>query len=205
MVVEASLVKELREKTGAGIMDCKKVLSEAEGDIDKAIDLLRKKGLSAAAKKADRLTSEGVIGSYIHAGGKIGVLVEVNCETDFVARNDEFKGLVKDIAMHIAGANPSPLYVKREDVPSDVIEKEKEIYRAQAKESGKSANVIEKIAEGKLEKFYADFCLMDQAFIKDPEGKSKIKDVISQKIAKIGENIVICRFVRFKIGEGIKK
>ncbi|MBI5042711.1 MAG: elongation factor Ts, partial [Nitrospirae bacterium] len=180
---------------------CKKVLSEAKGDLEKAFDLLRQKGLSAAAKKADRIAAEGSIGSYIHAGAKIGVLVEVNCETDFVARNEEFKELVKDIAMHIAGAGIPPLYVKREDVPADVIEKEKDIYRAQAKETGKPANVIEKIVEGKLEKLYADFCLMEQVYIKDPEGKLKIKNIISQKIAKFGENIVIRRFIRFKLGE----
>jgi elongation factor Ts len=201
MVVDALLVKDLREKTGTGIMECKKALSEAGGDINKAIDLLRQRGLSAASKKADRVAGEGAIGSYIHTGGKLGVLAEVNCETDFVARNDEFKGLVKDIAMHIAAASPSPLYVKREDVPADVIEKEKDIYRAQAKESGKPANVIEKIVDGKLEKFYTDFCLTEQVFIKDTEGKLKIKDIINQKIAKFGENIVIRRFVRFKLGE----
>lgn len=201
MVVDALLVKDLREKTGAGIMECKKALSEGGGDINKAMDLLRQRGLSAASKKADRVAGEGAIGSYIHTGGKLGVLAEVNCETDFVARNDEFKEFVKDIAMHIAAASPSPLYVKREDVPADVIEKEKDIYRAQAKESGKPANVIEKIIDGKLEKFYTDFCLTEQVFIKDTEGKLKIKDIINQKIAKFGENIVIRRFVRFKLGE----
>lgn len=201
MEVEATLVKELREKTGAGIMDCKKVLAEADGDIDKAIDILRKKGLSAAAKKAERVAAEGAIGSYIHAGAKIGVLAEINCETDFVARNEEFKELVKDIAMHIAGAGIPPLYVKREDVPAEVIDKEKDIYRAQAKETGKPANVIEKIVEGKLDKFFADFCLLEQVFIKDPEGKLKIKDIVSQKIAKFGENIIVRRFIRFKLGE----
>ncbi|MBI3353377.1 MAG: translation elongation factor Ts [Nitrospirae bacterium] len=201
MVVDALLVKDLREKTGAGIMECKKALSEGGGDINKAIDLLRQRGLSAASKKADRVAGEGAIGSYIHTGGKLGVLAEVNCETDFVARNDEFKEFVKDIAMQIAAASPSPLYVKREDVPPEVIEKEREIYRAQAKESGKPANVIEKIVDGKLEKFYTDFCLTEQVFIKDTEGKLRIKDIVSQKIAKFGENIVIRRFVRFKIGE----
>lgn len=201
MVVDALLVKDLREKTGAGIMECKRALSEGGGDINKAIDLLRQRGLSAASKKADRVAGEGAIGSYIHTGGKLGVLVEVNCETDFVARNEEFKELVKDIAMQVAAASPFPLYVKREDVPSDVIEKERDIYRAQAKESGKPANVIEKIVDGKLEKFYADFCLVEQIFIKDPEGKLRIKDLVSQKIAKFGENIIIRRFVRFKTGE----
>ncbi len=201
MVVDALLVKDLREKTGTGIMECKKALSEAGGDINKAIDLLRQRGLSAASKKADRVAGEGAIGSYIHTGDKLGVLAEVNCETDFVARNDEFKEFVKDIAMQIAAASPSPLYVKREDVPSDVIEKEREIYRAQAKESGKPANVMEKIVDGKLEKFYTDFCLTEQVFIKDPEGKLRIKDIVGQKITKFGENIVIRRFVRFKIGE----
>lgn len=200
MSVSAEKVKELRETTGAGMMDCKKALQEAQGDLQKAIDYLRQKGLAAAQKKSTRNTSEGVIGSYIHMD-KIGVLVEINCETDFVARTDDFKELVKDIAMHIAAANP--LYLSRDAVPTDVIEKEKEIYKSQI--TGKPANVVEKIVEGKLEKFFSDMCLMDQIFIKDTEQKLKIKDLVTQKIAKLGENIIIRRFARFQIGEGLDK
>ncbi|MBI3592072.1 MAG: translation elongation factor Ts, partial [Nitrospirae bacterium] len=192
--------KELREKTGAGLMDCKRALSDSSGDIEKAIDMLRQKGLATAAKKASRAASEGLIGSYIHMD-KLGVLVEVNCETDFVARTDDFRGLVKDIAMHIAAVNPA--YVSREDVPQGVLEREKEIYRAQV--ANKPPQVVEKIIEGKLEKFYSDNCLLEQVFIKDPEGKQKIKDLITEKIAKVGENIVFRRFVRFQLGEGLEK
>ena len=200
MSVSAEKVKELRESTGAGMMECKKALQESQGDLQKAIDILRQKGLAAAQKKSSRTASEGVVGSYIHMD-KIGVLVEINCETDFVARTDDFRELVKDIAMHIAAANP--LYLSREVIPSDVIEKEKEIYRSQI--TGKPANVIEKIVEGKLEKFFSDMCLMDQIFIKDPDQKLKIKDLVTQKIAKLGENIVVRRFARFQIGEGVNK
>ncbi|MBI5025217.1 MAG: translation elongation factor Ts [Nitrospirae bacterium] len=196
MNITADAVKELREKTGAGLMDCKKALSEAEGDFDKAIDLLRLKGLATASKKAGREASEGLIGSYIHMG-KIGVLVEVNCETDFVARTDAFRELAKDIAMQIAASNPA--YLKRADVPEDIIEKEKEIYRAQI--TNKPPQVIEKIIEGKLEKFYADTCLMEQTFIKDPEQKKTVQDIITEKIAKLGENIAVRRFIRFQLGE----
>jgi len=196
MAISASMVKELREKTGAGMMDCKKALTEAGGDFEKAVDVLRQRGLASAAKKAGRAASEGLIGSYIHMD-KIGVLVEVNCETDFVARTDDFRELVKDIAMHIAATNP--LYLSRESVPQDVIEREKEIYRAQVE--GKPANVIDRIVEGKLEKFYSESCLLEQVFVKDPDGKKKIKDLIVEKIAKLGENIVISRFVRFQLGE----
>ncbi|MCL4457464.1 MAG: translation elongation factor Ts [Nitrospirae bacterium] len=200
MTVTADKVKELREKTGAGMMDCKKALSESSGDMEKAIDLLRQKGLATAAKKASRAASEGLIGSYIHMD-KLGVLVELNCETDFVAKTDDFRELVKDIAMHIAAANPT--YVSREEVSIDVIEREKEIYRAQI--TNKPPQVVEKIIEGKLDKFFGDACLLDQVFIKDPEGKQKIKDLITEKIAKLGENIVLRRFVRFQLGEGLEK
>ncbi|MGO9014070.1 MAG: translation elongation factor Ts [Dissulfurispiraceae bacterium] len=199
-MITAEMVKELREKTGAGLMDCKRVLSDSNGDIEKAIDMLRQKGLATAAKKATRTASEGLIGSYIHMD-KLGVMVEMNCETDFVARTDDFRNLVKDIAMHIAAANPA--YVSREDVLPEVIEREKEIYRAQI--VNKPPQVIEKILEGKLEKFYSDTCLLDQIFIKDPEGKQKIKDLITEKIAKLGENIVFRRFARFQLGEGLQK
>jgi len=199
-MITAEMVKELREKTGAGLMDCKRVLSDSNGDIEKAIDMLRQKGLATAAKKAARTASEGLIGSYIHMD-KLGVLVEINCETDFVARTEDFRNLVKDIAMHIAAANPS--YVSREEVLPDVIEREKEIYRAQI--VNKPPQVIEKILEGKLEKFYSDTCLLDQIFIKDPEGKQKIKDLITGKIAKLGENIVFRRFARFQLGEGLQE
>ncbi len=199
-MITAEMVKELREKTGAGLMDCKRVLSESNGDVEKAIDMLRQKGLATAAKKATRTASEGLIGSYIHMD-KLGVMVEINCETDFVARTDDFRNLVKDTAMHIAAANPA--YVSREDVPQEVIEREKQIYRAQI--VNKPPQVIEKILEGKLEKFYSDTCLLDQIFIKDPEGKQKIKDLITEKIAKLGENIVFRRFARFQLGEGLQK
>ncbi len=199
-MITAEMVKELREKTGAGLMDCKRVLSDSNGDIEKAIDMLRQKGLATAAKKAARTASEGLIGSYIHMD-KLGVMVEINCETDFVARTDDFRILVKDIAMHIAAANPE--YVSREDVLPEVIEREKEIYRAQI--VNKPPQVIEKILEGKLEKFYSDTCLLDQIFVKDPDGKQKIKDLITEKIAKLGENIVFRRFARFQLGEGLQK
>lgn len=200
MTVTADKVKELREKTGAGMMDCKKALADSSGDMEKAIDLLRQKGLATAARKASRAASEGLIGSYIHMD-KLGVLVEVNCETDFVAKTDDFRELVKDIAMHIAAANPT--YVSREEVLADVIEREKEIYRAQV--TNKPPQVVEKIIEGKLDKFFGDTCLLDQVFIKDPEGKQKIKDLITEKIAKLGENIVLRRFARFQLGEGLEK
>lgn len=200
MTVTAEMVRDLREKTGAGLMDCKRALSEHGGDMEKALDALRQKGLATAAKKSGRSASEGLIGSYIHMD-RLGVMVEVNCETDFVARTDDFRELVKDIAMHIAAANPQ--YVSREEVAQSVLEREKEIYRAQV--VGKPAQVVEKILEGKLEKFFSDTCLVDQVFIKDPEGKLKVKDIITQKIAKLGENIVVRRFARFQLGEGIEK
>lgn len=197
MEISASAVKELREKTGAGMMECKKALSACNGDMEKAIVYLREKGISVAQKKSTRTANEGLITSYIHAGGKIGVLVEINCETDFVARNEEFKEFSKDIAMQIAAVKP--LYVKRDDIPQDVIEKEKEIYATQAKATGKPDKVIEKIVEGKLEKFYEEVCLLDQPFIKD--SNVKVKDLLTNLIAKIGENIQIKRFVRFQVGE----
>jgi len=194
--ISSDAVKELREKIGVGIMDCKRALADSGGDIEKAIDLLRQKGLSSAAKKASRETKEGVISSYIHGAGKIGVLVEVNCETDFVARNSEFQELVKDIAMQIAASNPS--FVRREDVPADVLEKERSIYKIQARESGKPEHVLDKIVEGKVEKFYVETCLLEQSFIKDPS--VTINEMIQQKIAKIGENISVKRFTRYQLG-----
>jgi elongation factor Ts len=199
--VSAQLVKELREKTGAGMMDCKKVLAEAGGDFAKAEELLRKKGLAAAAKKSSRAATEGAVASYIHMGGKIGVLVEVNCETDFVARTDGFQALVKDLAMQIAAA--APLWVRREEVPADVVAKELEIAKAQMRDQKKPEAILEKIATGKLEKFYEINCLLEQAFVKDD--KKKIQEVLTEAVAKIGENIQIRRFARFVLGEGLEK
>jgi len=197
MAITAEQVKQLRDKTGAGMMDCKSALTESSGDLDKAVELLRKKGLASAAKRAGRAAKDGIIGHYIHLGGKVGVLVEVNCETDFVARTEDFQVLAKELAMHIAAAAPS--YVKREDIPADVIEKEKEIYRAQFADSGKPANVIDKIAEGKLESFYAQVCLLDQPSVRDPN--VTIKQMVANAAAKTGENVTVSRFVRFKLGE----
>ena len=199
--ITAKMVQELREKSGAGMMDCKKALTEAGGDLGKAEEVLRKKGLSAAAKKAGRVASEGAVASYIHMGGKIGVLVEVNCETDFVARTDGFQSLVKDIAMQIAAANP--LYVRREEVAPEVVAKEMEIARHQAREQKKPDAIIEKIATGKVEKFYKEVCLMEQAFVKDD--KKSMQDVVTEAVAKIGENIQVRRFARFVLGEGLEK
>lgn len=196
MNIDSNAVKELREQTGVGLMDCKKALTEAEGSLEKAKDILRQKGLALATKKAGREASEGLIGSYVHMD-KLGVLVEINCETDFVAKTDDFRQLVKDIAMQIAAANPP--YLNRESIPPQVIEKEKEIYAAQI--TGKPPHVAEKIIQGKLEKFYTDNCLAEQVFIKDPEQKKKINDIITEKIARLGENIVIKRFARFQLGE----
>lgn len=193
----SALVKELRGKTGAGILDCQNALKETNSDIEKAIDLLRQKGLAAAQKKAGRETKEGVISSYIHAGNKIGVLVEVNCETDFVARNEEFQEFVKDVALQIAAAHP--LYVKREDVPEEQIKREKAVYLGQAKEMGKPEAAWDKIVQGKLEKFFQENCLLEQSFIKDPN--VTIKDILTQKIAKLGENISIARFTRYQLGQ----
>jgi elongation factor Ts len=197
MAGASSLVKELREKTGAGILDCQKALQETGDDIDKAIDYLRQKGLAAAQKKSGRETNQGLIHAYIHMGGKIGVLIEVNCETDFVARNEEFKAFVNDLALQVAAAKPS--YVKREDIPKDVVDKERAIYEGQAKEMGKPPAAWSKIVDGKLEKFYQESCLMEQAFIKDPA--VMVKDLVAQKIAKIGENMNIRRFTRYQLGE----
>ncbi len=196
MAGNVNLVKELREKTGAGILDCQKALTDTGNDIGKAIDFLRKKGLAAAEKKAGRETKEGLVSAYIHPGNRVGVLVEVNCETDFVARNEEFQALVKDIALQIAAAKP--LFVKRDDIPAEVLEKEQSIYQAQAKEMGKPESAWPKIVEGKLEKFFQESCLLEQAFIKDPS--VTIKDLLTQKIAKIGENIAVRRFTRYQLG-----
>jgi len=197
MAGNTTLVKELREKTGAGILDCQKALVESGNDIEKAIEHLRQKGLAAAQKKAGRETNEGLIAAYVHPGNRIGVLVEVNCETDFVARNEEFQSLVKDIALQVAASSPS--FVKREDVPTRILEKEQSIYQAQAKEMGKPAGAWPKIIEGKLEKFYQESCLLEQVFIKDPT--VTVKDLLAQKIAKIGENITIRRFTRYQLGQ----
>ncbi|HYD47250.1 MAG TPA: translation elongation factor Ts [Terriglobales bacterium] len=195
--VNALLVRELRDKTNAGMLDCKKALVETGGDLDKAVVYLREKGLAVAAKKAARAASEGMVSSYIHAGGKIGVLVEVNCETDFVARTPEFQALVKDVAMQVAATNPQ--YVRREEVPASAVEAEKQIFRAQAKESGKPDNVIERMIEGKVSKFYTDICLLEQPFIKDPQ--RTVGQLVTDAIARIGENIVVRRFARFQLGE----
>src|SRR3979411_2655528 len=195
--ISAAQVKELREKTGAPMMDCKQALTEAKGDLDQAVVLLRKKGVSVAAKKATRATSEGSVGYYIHAGGKIGVLVEVNCESDFVARTDDFKELVHDIAMHIAASDPK--FVRKEDVTVQDLEREKDIYRAQAAASGKPANIIEKMVTGRMEKFHEEVCLLEQPFIKDQT--VSISQLIAAKIGKLGENIAVRRFARFKVGD----
>ena len=201
MEVSASMVKDLREKTGAGMMDCKKALAESGGNFEKAVDYLRQKGLATAARRAGRVASEGQIGSYVHAGGKIGVMVEVNCETDFVAKTDDFQAFAKDIAMHIAAS--SPLYIQRENVPPEVLEREREIYRAQAREAGKPEKIMEKIVEGKLEKFYSEVCLLEQPFIKDPD--RTVQDLLNGLIGKLGEKVEIRRFFRFQVGEGMAK
>lgn len=199
--ITAALVKELRERTGAGMMDCKKALSATDGDLEKAIDFLREKGLAAAAKKAGRVAAEGLVEAYIHGGGRIGVLVEVNCETDFVAKTDAFKELVKDIAMHIAATNPS--YLKREEVPTAELEHEQAVLTEQARNEGKPEKIIEKMVAGRIEKYYKEVCLMEQPFVKDPD--KTISDLITESIAKIGENISIRRFTRYQLGEGIEK
>jgi elongation factor Ts len=195
--ISASLVKELREKTGVGIMDCKKALKESEGDLEKAVDFLRQKGIATAKKRGGRSTSEGQIQSYIHAGGKIGVLVEVNCETDFTGKTDEFHEMVRNIAMHIAASNP--IAIDRDGISPEVLEKEKNIYAIQAKESGKPEKVIDKIVEGKMGKFYSESCLLEQAYVKNPD--ITIHDLLNEMIAKTGENMVIKRFVRYQLGE----
>jgi len=195
--ITSAMVRELRERTGAGMMDCKKALSQVGGDVDKALVFLREKGLAAAAKRSSRTAAEGAVGSYIHAGGKIGVLMEVNCETDFVARTDDFQGLVRELAMQVAAANPR--YLRREEVPADVLEQEKSIFRTQAAESGKPEQVIEKIVNGKIEKFFAEICLLEQVYIKDPD--KKVGDLVTDAVSKMGENLVVRRFARFQLGE----
>lgn len=200
MAISAKMVKELREKTGAGMMDCKKILTETDGDMEKAVDLLREKGLASAAKKAGRIASEGLVDSYIH-GGRIGVLIEVNSETDFVAKNEEFKAFVRDMAMQVAAVNPK--YVSREEVPAEVVDHERMVLSEQARNENKPEKIIEKMVEGRLEKFYEEICLLDQKFIKD--GDLKVQDVLNNLIAKIGENIKIRRFVRYEVGEGLEK
>src|SRR5687767_7488888 len=201
MQITAQMVKELRERTGAPMMDCKAALSESQGDMEKAIDFLRKKGMAAAAKKAGRVTAEGAVGSYIHAGGKIGVLVEVNCETDFVARTDDFQELVRDIALHIAAADPR--FVRREEVTEDVLARERAVQREKTLAEGKPEKVVDKIVEGRMEKFFAEHVLLEQPFVKDPD--KTVQDLVNAKVAKIGENVQVRRFSRFKLGEGIEK
>lgn len=201
MAITAALVKELREITGAGMMDCKKVLTETDGNIEKAIDLLREKGLAAAAKKAGRIAAEGVVTSYIHGGGRIGVLLEINCETDFVAKTEGFQALARDIAMQVAAANPA--YLRREEVPAEVVEHEKEVLRQQAANEGKPEKIIEKMIEGRIEKYYKENCLLEQPFIKD--GDKSVTDIINENIAKIGENISVRRYTRYQLGEGLEK
>jgi elongation factor Ts len=201
MAVSASAVKELREKTGAGMLDCKKALDETDGNIEKAAEYLREKGLAAAAKKGGRIATEGVVEAYIHAGGRIGVLVEINCETDFVGKTEQFKEFARDIAMQIAAA--SPRYVRREEVSAEELEKEKEILRAQALNEGKPEKIVDKMVEGRINKYYEEFCLLEQSFIKDPD--KTIDTLLKEKIATIGENISIRRFVRYELGEGLEK
>ena len=201
MNISVSMIKELRERTSAGLNDCKKALTETNGDMEKAADYLREKGLAAAAKKAGRIASEGIVEAYIHGGGRIGVLVEVNCETDFVARNDVFRGFVKDVAMHIAATNP--LYVSKDDVPAEDIEKEKAVLRAQALNEGKPEKIVDKMVEGRISKFYENYCLLEQPFVKDPE--KKVSDILNGLIATIGEKITVRRFVRYEKGEGLAK
>ena len=200
-MVTASMVKELRERTGAGMMDCKRALQDTNGDIDKAIELLRERGLAAAAKKSGRIAAEGLVDSYIHFGGKIGVLVEVNCETDFVAKTDDFKSFVRDIAMHIAAANPQ--YLSRDDVPQAVVDKEREILRVQTLNEGKPEKIADKIVDGRISKFFKEVCLLEQAYVRDPD--KTVQDVVMENIAKFGENINIRRFVRYEMGEGLQK
>ncbi len=196
MKITSQMVKELRDKTNAGMMDCKRALGETDGDMEKAIDLLRQKGLAVAAKRADRATSEGVVACYIHGGGKLGVMVEVGCETDFVAKTDDFQAFARDIAMHVAAANP--VAVSRDEVPADLIEREKEIYSKQALESGKPENIVEKIVSGKIEKYISEVCLLEQKFVKNPD--LTVQDLLNELIAKMGENISIKRFARFQVG-----
>ena len=201
MGISLELIKELRERTSAGINDCKKALAETNGDIDKAADFLREKGLAAAAKKAGRIASEGIVESYIHAGGRIGVLLEVNCETDFVAKNEVFRNFVKDVAMHIAAVNPQ--YISKEDVPAEDIERERAVLRAQALNEGKPEKIVDKMVEGRISKFYENYCLLEQPFVKDND--KKVIDVLNSLIATIGEKITVRRFVRYEKGEGLAK
>jgi len=201
MEVNASTVKDLREKTGAGVMDCKKALADCAGDLEKAVDYLRRKGLAAAAKKMGRVAAEGLVGAYIHAGGKIGVMVEINCETDFVARTPEFQALLKDLAMQVAAA--SPRCIRREEVSPEELEREREIYRRQALDSGKPEKIADKIVEGKMDRFYSEVCLLEQAFIKDPD--RKVADLVQDAVARLGENIQVRRFMRYQVGEGVEK
>lgn len=201
MAVNAAAVKELREKTGAGMLDCKKALEEANGDLTKAAEILREKGLAAAAKKEGRVATEGLIESYIHAGGRIGVLVEVNSETDFVAKNEQFREFVRDVALQIAAANPK--YIRREEVPQEALDKEREILTNQALNEGKPEKIVEKIVEGRLSKYYEEYCLLEQPFIKDPD--KTMEQLLKEKIATIGENLSIRRFVRYELGEGLEK
>ncbi len=201
MEISAVKVKELREKTGCGIMDCKKALADSSGDLEQAVTYLREKGLASAAKKSGRATTEGIVYSYIHSGGKVGVLVEVNSETDFVAKTEDFMELVKGVALHIAAMNP--LYTRRDEVPADLIEKERQIFTAQAKESGKPDHIIDKIVDGKIDKFYKEICLLEQPYVKDAD--RSIEKLVVDTIASIGENISIRRFARFKLGEGLEK
>jgi elongation factor Ts len=200
MAATAQHVKELRDRTGAGVMDCKEALQVSQGDLEAAVEYLRKKGVAGAAKRSSREVKEGVVGSYIHAGSKIGVLVEVDCETDFVARTDDFQGLVKDLAMQVAATNPA--YVSREDVPATVLDKEREIYREQMADQKKPPQVLDKIVEGKLEKFFTEQCLLEQVFIKDPSGNTKVKELVDAINAKTREHVVVRRFARFQVGEG---
>ncbi|MDP4126351.1 MAG: translation elongation factor Ts [Bacillota bacterium] len=199
--ISAALVKELRERTGAGMMDCKKALTECDGDMEKASDFLREKGRAAAAKKEGRVAAEGTVEAYIHGGGRIGVLLEVNCETDFVARGDEFKALVRDLGMHIAAANPQ--YLNKEEVPAEVLQHEKDILKAQALNEGKPEKIVEKMVEGRIEKFYKEVCLLEQPFVKDPD--KSVRELVLDKTAKIGERIVVRRFTRYELGAGIEK
>jgi elongation factor Ts len=199
MEISVELVKDLRQRTGAGVIDCKTALQEAKGNLEAAIDYLRRKGLATAAKKAGRIATDGLVSSYIHAGGKMGVLVEINCETDFVAKTEDFQTFVKNIAMHIAAANPQ--YIRREEIPEEVLEREREIYRTQAMDAGKPQKVIDKIIDGKIERFYSEVCLLEQTYVRDSD--LTIKELLDAMIAKIGENIAIRRFARFQLGEGL--
>jgi elongation factor Ts len=199
MEISVELVKDLRQRTGAGVIDCKTALQEAKGNMDAAIDYLRRKGLATAAKKAGRIATDGLVSSYIHAGGKMGVLVEINCETDFVAKTEDFQTFVKNIAMHIAAANPQ--YIRREEIPEEVLEREREIYRTQALDAGKPQKVIDKIIEGKMERFYSEVCLLEQTYVRDSD--LTIKELLEAMIAKVGENMAIRRFTRFQLGEGL--